>query len=257
MKYIRELRMGPGKQWKTGAVVSSYPKPMLCFNFDQGGLDVIDQPIQYIPATELEPWCLKKPEELPPILAIDFSAIMKRQALEAYNPQAAKEPFKAYVRCINMLITKGCPWKTNVHDSCSGIGDFILNDIAETNSSSLGSALKWAPMIGQKIHQLMGVAYSTNSHVVFICHTSEPDKDETLGTISRKPLVPSQWLRDRITTLGSQVLFQIVEGGKPIVCTTNNDALFVKGLGCRWPKDLPAKCPADYKSIYETTYSKK
>jgi len=40
-KLIRELRMGPPKQFKTGAVVGTYPKPLLLCQFDRGGVDIV------------------------------------------------------------------------------------------------------------------------------------------------------------------------------------------------------------------------
>jgi hypothetical protein len=41
MKYIREGRMGPPKSFKTGAVLGTYPKPLLCLEFDESGGDII------------------------------------------------------------------------------------------------------------------------------------------------------------------------------------------------------------------------
>jgi hypothetical protein len=40
-KLIRELRWGPPKSFKTGAVTGTYPKPMLYLGFDVDGLSVI------------------------------------------------------------------------------------------------------------------------------------------------------------------------------------------------------------------------
>lgn len=41
MKQIREIRWGPPKSFKTGAVAGTYPKPLLYFGFEEAGLDVI------------------------------------------------------------------------------------------------------------------------------------------------------------------------------------------------------------------------
>lgn len=254
MKYIRELRMGQGKQFKTGSVVGSYPRPLLVLNFDESGLDIIKDPIVLIKPDEFEGHCKMKSEDLAPITAVDLCDTQVKVMTEAYQPLAASAPFQSFIKIVNHLVKTGCPWKTVVVDSISGLGDCILAHVAATNASSLGSALKWAPMVGGKIHQCLGVMTGINTNIVFICHCSAPVTDETTKAVSVVPLVPSQWMRDRIGTLVSQFLYQVIEGGKAYVYTTNSDVAFVKGVGCRWPENLPSKVLADYKSIYETTY---
>lgn len=249
--------MGSGKQYKTGSVVGSYPRPLLCLNFDEGGLDIIKEPIEPLKPEQLPDLCKKKSEELKPISMIDFCDVSQKLMLEAFKTQASSGPFKAFVSTVNTLIKVGCPWRTVVVDSVSGLGDAILSHMAEVSGTSMESALKWAPMCGSKIHQTLGVLNSLQAHTVFICHSSSPEKDETTSVTSVVPLVPSKWLRDRIGTLVSQFGYQIIENGKAVLYTTNSDAAFVKGIGFRWPENLPTKVGADYKSIYETHYPPK
>ena len=59
--------------------------------------------------------------------------------------------------------------------------------------------------------------------------------------------MPSRF-KDRIGALLSQFFYATKENGKAVVYTT--DKGFVKGVGARWPADLPAVCGADFKSIY-------
>lgn len=254
MKFIRELRMGQGKQFKTGSVVGSYPRPLLVLNFDESGLDIVKDEIRLLTPDEFEAKCKQTSDKLDPITAVDLCDTQTKVMTEAYQPLAASAPFQSFIKIVNHLVKTGCPWKTVVVDSISGLGDVILAHVAATNASALGSALKWAPMIGGKLHQCMGVMTGLNTNVVFICHCSAPVKDETTQASSVVPLVPSQWMRDRIGTLVSQFLYQTIESGKAYVYTTNSDVAFVKGVGCRWPENLPSKVLADYKSIYETTY---
>lgn len=249
--------MGQGKQYKTGSVVGSYPRPLLCLNFDESGLDIVKDTIVYLKPDEFEAHCKLKSDQLAPITAVDLCDTQTKVMTEAYQPLAATAPFQAFIKIVNNLVKVGCPWKTVVVDSVSGLGDCILAHVAATNASALGSALKWAPMIGGKLHQCLGVMTSLPTNIVFICHCSAPVKDETTQSVSVVPLVPSQWMRDRIGTLVSQFLYQTIEGGKAYVYTSNSDVAFVKGIGCRWPENLPSKVLADYKSIYETTYQPK
>lgn len=253
MKLIRELRMGPAKAWKTGAVVSTYPRPLLVLNFDQEGLDVIKEPIINIEPDKFAETC--KLADQPPLSVVDFCDTNTKVVLEAFQPQGNGKPFKAFVDTANHLVRTGCPWKTVVLDSLSGLSDVVLAQIAATNSNALASALKWAPMIGGKIHQIMGVLTSLNCNVVIIAHSTSPSKqEETTGEITVNLIAPSQWLRDRAGTLMSQYFYQCKEGGKPVLYTT--DSGYVKGLGCRWPENLPTKVGPTFKDIYERTPSK-
>src|SRR6185312_5949992 len=183
MKFIRELRMGARKQYKTGSVVSTYPRPLLVLNFDESGLDIIKDPVFSIDPAKFDDACKQKLEELHPISVVDFCDTQTKVMSETYGTIGAKDPFKKFVATVNSLVRVGCPWKTVVVDSVSGLGDVILAHMAETSSSSMASALKWAPMVGGKIHQCLGVMTALQCHIVFICHCSSPDKDETTGIV--------------------------------------------------------------------------
>jgi hypothetical protein len=238
--------MGPPKCFKTGSVVGTYPRPLLVLNFDSEGLDVIKDPISPIAPEVFEAQCKEPLKD--GIYVVDFCDQQQKVMMETYAPQAATKPFKDFIETVNKLVRVGCPWKTVVIDSVTGLGDVILAHIASTNSSSLGSALKWAPMIGGKIHQCMGVCAGLNAHVVFIFHSSSPSKNEETSEISVAPLVPSQWMRDRAGSLVSQYFYQCIEGGKPMLYTKDNG--YVRGIGARWPSDLPLKVAPDFNSIY-------
>lgn len=253
MKLIRELRMGSSKQYKTGAVVSTYPKPLLVLEFDQEGLDIIKEPIIPVKPEEIESLCKKTKEELGnKIYALDFCDTQVKVMTEIYQPAGAEKPFKQFVSTVNTLVkTPGngaSPWATVVLDSISGLSDTILAHVASTSNSSLASALKWAPMIGQKLHQCMGVMTGLPCHVVFICHSTSPATNETTQEVTIVPIVPSQWMRDRIGSLVSQFFYQIIEGKVAKVFTRNQG--YVKGIGCRWPDGLEDKVGADFNSIY-------
>lgn len=252
-KVIRELRFGPAKCYKTGAVVSSYPRPLLCLQFDQEGLDIIKEPITSIGVDKLKDFlnaAKAKGEKYvePKIYELDFCDKNEKLMSAVYQPNGNSAPFSNFVSTINDLVKICCPFKTVVIDSLSGVGDAILAHIAATSPSSLGSALKWAPMIGGKIYQCISVVTSLGCNVVFIMHASSPQTNETTASTDITPLLPSQWARDRVGTLVSQFFYQCKDGGKPMIYTT--DQVYVKGIGCRWPSNLPSKVGPLFNDIY-------
>src|SRR5438093_4057320 len=131
MKLIRELRMGPPKTWKTGSVVTSYPKPMLVFEGDEGGLDVVQQSIEWIaPSTDttntLEQYCVVKREELRPITAIQFNVKDIPRLDDLWKPTGDPKSFVNFNKTVNNLFLKGCPWKTVVIDPVTVVQDMVL-----------------------------------------------------------------------------------------------------------------------------------
>ena len=157
MKLIREGRFGSPKQYKTGAVVSTYPKPLLVINFDEAGLDVIKDPVLYIKPTEIERYAKMKVEELPPIIAIDFCDIQRKELTVTYQATASSTAFEVFVQFTNAFIKLPCPWKTVVVDSITGLTDQILSHIAKTNFAAMADARKWAGNVGLKMGQIVGV----------------------------------------------------------------------------------------------------
>ena len=250
MKYIRELRFGPPKCWKTGSIVSSYPRPLLVLNIDNGGLDVVREPIMPIAIADFETLCSRVPSALAPISSVDFYDGVQRLIMDAYQPQGNKKSFDSFIKCVNKLATVGCPWATVVLDGITGLDDIIKSYNAAVNPGSLGSALKWASNVGGKIQQIMGVMCGLPCHVVFISHASTPTVEEdTTKEIHIGVVMTSKRLRDIAGGLVSQFFYQCKEGPKTVVYTT--DFGFVQGIGARWPANLPPKVGPTYKDIYE------
>ncbi len=251
MNLIRELRFGPPKCWKTGSIVSSYPRPLLVLNIDDGGLDVIKEPVTLIPRDEatVATWCQKKTADLPPLAAIDFYQGVQRLILDVYQPQGNKASFDSFIKAVNKLVTVGCPWKTIVMDGVTGLDDIIRMHNAAVNPGSLGDGRKWGGNVGAKIQQIMGVMCGLPANVVFISHATAPDASEETKEIFIGVVMTGQKLRSIAGGLVSQFFYQEKKGGKSIVHTT--DFGFVKGIGCRWPQPIPAEVGPTYKEIYE------
>lgn len=246
-KLIREIRFGMPKQYKTGAVVSSYPRPLLVLSFEEGGLDVVTDTIKYIPPAELPTLLTTDPKTIPPIVAIDFCDSSKKLLTPQYQATGNAAAFNDVITVANALVqSKTMPFKTIVIDSITQLSDTILSHIAATQASAMADPRKWAGNIGLKIAQIMGVMNSIDAHIVYIMH-AEVDKNETTGEVSVLPLVHSK-LRNKIGALVSQFLYATKQGNKPVVYTT--DQGLIKGIGCRWPHNLPPICGADFQSIY-------
>lgn len=253
-RYIREGRMGPPLTYKTGAVVESYPKPMLVFEFDRGGLDIVKQPIIEcevsldIGARNLIEYCKTPREKLPPIIAVDFSKT-KIKELSTQYIKSDSTPLTLFADSLNAVVTNGCPWKTIVVDPVTGLTDAIVSHIGSQQPKAMDDARRWAHMAGEKVSQTIGVVQGLPCHTVFIMHSTE-DKNELTAEIKTLPMIPSA-IRERIQGLFSQFFYAVLEKGqppKPFVLT--QPEAFVKAIGARWPNNLPAKCGATFQEIY-------
>lgn len=252
MKYIREGRFGRSKQWKTGAVVGTYPQPLLAISLDEGGLDVLPNPPMFIKPNDLGKLCAKPANELPPVTAIDLCDASVKQATLDFNVKPDSSRLQGLVDISNTLIAlkERLPFKTVVVDPLTEVEAAVLGHIAAAQNAALADPRKWASMVGQKVKDLILAFTQLPCHVVFIMH-SNVDKNELTGVITETPRLYSKY-RDIIGANLSQFFYATKVNGKPKVFTT--DQGFVQGLGARWPANLPAVCDPDYKSIYETVY---
>lgn len=261
-KFIREGRMGPPKAYKTGAVIGTYPRPLICLQGDEGGMDIIpklpadtkspfkmevtQKDLVWIKPTEIDSYTQKETKDLSPITAVSFSD--SKQGLLTGDFAITPDPknFPSFNAIGNALIKK-CPWKTVVIDPVTVLQGIIYGHLAATNPGALADPRQWASKIGLKVQQTMAEMCKIQAHVIFLMHT-ETDKIELTGEIRTEAMLYSKF-RQLVGGLFSQFLYAEVEGGKPIVYTQSQG--FVKGLGCRWPVGLPPKCGAHFKDIYE------
>src|SRR5438034_3081542 len=163
-KLIREGRFGAPKTFKTGAVVGSYPRPLLLLNIDEEGysvfpsrnekirsdyipFEVFSEDLKIIKASEFEAYCKKKPEDLPPVTILEVLDFVRKKVMtEFYIPTANSQPLNDFVAAVNKLVLSGCPWKTVVVDSITGLNDIILSHVSDLNNKLLADPRKWAPM---------------------------------------------------------------------------------------------------------------
>lgn len=251
MKYIHELRLGRPKTFKTGAVVRSYPKPMLVLEGDKSGLDIIVPPqkVDFTTFDGIDAFANKPTSELPEILAIDFLAKANASFLSSFDIAQDRESFPAFVALGNKLL-KGCPWKTIVIDPLNRLVDIIMSYMAVDNkvSGQLSDPRKWANTVGMKIVQICSTFQKLPCHFVCILHTGAPDKDETTSEVSEEPLLPGRNARGLITGVFGSVFYATIEGGNPVVKTKASG--YVKAIGATWPTDLPATCKPLFNDIY-------
>lgn len=239
--------MGPPKTWKTGAVVSSYPKPMFVFQGDEGGLDIIKTPIHWVTTIEAVEAQLKKPiTEQPPIVAFQFNKNPDLMLNESFNPLARDNEFISFNKVGNILFkTKPFPFKTVVLDPLTQVSSIILSAFAKSNAAKMQDARKWASGVGDKTKNTVAAFFTLPCHVVCIMHTALNKVVNEKGEVTsqtEEPVLYSK-LRDIIGSLPSQFFFHnsiTVSGKTQSYILTAPDAR-VKGIGVRWPTGLPVK----------------
>ena len=246
-RYIREGRMGPPKSFKTGAVVGSYPRPLLCFQFDEGGAEVVQTPLNIIePTMEKFNALLATPaDQLPPISIVNLAAVSKKSMTMDYAARANSVPLQTFITMVNALVNK-CPFKTVVVDPVTGLSDFVMQHLAAANAAALADPRKWAPMVGGKVQQCIGVVCSLPAHTVFLMH-SMLEKNEVSGQVIELPMISSRF-REIVGADLSQFFYATKEAGKPVIYTS--DRGMVRGLGARWPQNLPNPCGPLFNDIY-------
>lgn len=263
-KWIREGRMGAPMSYKTGAVVETYPKPMLVLEFDSGGLDVVKQPITRMKPDELRALCATNPktESLPPIIAVEFANLTQRDFsldVKTYDNTTAlyfQDCVNAVVKACKIVdkakkdVEPFCPWKTIVVDPVTGLNSAFVGHIGITDSGAMADARNWAHKVGVLVERAIMVVQGLPCHTVFIFHY-ETEKNEITGEIITEPMVPSKF-RQRVAGMFSQFFYAVMERGEPVVYAQPTG--FVKGLGMKKPEKSPDKMGARFQDIYGKTY---
>lgn len=269
MRYIREARLGKPKTFKTGAILGTYPKPMLVCMFDNDGHSVIPskssapnpdlvkmdtsyEDMVIITPVELPKWLEKPMEQQPRILVIDFFSARCITVTLDVKVLADSTAMQAFVNVTDALFRhvkdkKPFPWKTIVFDSTTGFSDVVLSFVAQYNAPAMANAMLWAPQVAGKVRQAINFMNIMPAHAVTIIHV-EVDKDEMTGAVSEIPSLYSKSLRTDLSGLFNQVFYSTKRNGKPVVWTT--DQMLVTGIGPRWPQGLPTECGADFASLY-------
>lgn len=252
-KLIREGRMGPPKVWKTGAVVSTYPGPKLVLEGDEGGLDIIQKPLEvtYISEPTLES-ILSGEAKPPDITAWRFGKNVSLGLTEEYTVTPNYTDFPEFNRIGNMLLRcppEKFPFRTVIVDPITRLSDIIYGHNSAVNPGSMADARKWAANIGLKVQQTMAQFCNLPCHVVFILHTTT-DKNELTSEIRTEPMIYSKF-RELVGGLLSQFFYADCDPGEPpnpYVLT--QPQLYVKGIGMRWPLGLPPRVGARFEDIY-------
>lgn len=264
MKLIRELRWGPPKSFKTGAVAGTYPKPMLYFQFDVDGLSVIPsktakadtsliqfdvtyEEITWIKPGELSKWVTKPEAEQPKILAVDYTKVRPTMLTLEYNPLKSQEGLQLFHGDYNQLCNKATlPWKTVLLDGVTGYMELVLSHFSAINPNRMADARDWAFQVGQMVKRVMASMTMLPCHAVVLMH-DEMEKNELSQQVNVIPSVYGKELKNISGGLFSQYFYATKVLGKPVVLS--NDKMFVRGVGARWPI-IQQDCPPDFKSIY-------
>lgn len=257
--------MGVPFSFKTGAIVGTYPKPMIIALFDEGGLDIIPsrsvleaqrsnkdivqmdvayEDIVWAAPADLPTWKAKPESEQPKILAFSFVDKTNNKLQQDFKVVGDSSAYTAFYHWTNALYgSPTLPWKTGVLDSLSGFQENTLRHYAVFNPA-MADARVWAAQVGDKVKQLLNVWLSLPFHAVVTMHT-QMDKNELTGSIVEEPAIYSK-LRNSVGKMFSQFYYASKQNGKPVVWTA--DQAFVRGLGTR--SVLPPICPPDFTSLY-------
>lgn len=251
MQYIREGRIGPYKSGKTKNVLESYPKPLLLLNFDVQGYTCVDPKLlDFIKSSD---WLIAPATWLPTkdITVIDYSTL---------TPKLTLNPFRAYEQGTGMSLLTDvnklfdfCPFKTVVIDSFTGLNDVMLRFVCAINKITYIDQGSWGQISGKSLEIINYMCASLKAHLVVIMH-EHFEKAELTGEIRILPAAYGK-SREEVGKIVSQLFYSIVEknakGGFDYKVRTKDFGL-MKGLGARFPQDLPEVCPATFEGIYGT-----
>lgn len=269
MKLIRELRWGPPKCFKTGAVVGTYPKPLLYIGFDTGGLDVIPSKAQppietlvkldccyedivFCEPGELSKWAAKPKAEQPKILALDYAKLRPSTLTLDFSPSKSSLALQKFqdpqFGDFNKLAGKAeLPWNTIVWDGVTGYMEAVLSHFSSIAPNRLADARDWAFQVGQMVKRVMCSMTMLPCHSITLMH-DEMEKNDLSQQISIIPSVYGKELKNIAGAFYSQYFYAKKNAmKKPVVLMS--DEMFVRGVGGRWPV-LSGEIAPDFKSIY-------
>ena len=268
-KLIRELRWGPPKSFKTGAVAGTYPKPMLYLGFDTGGLDVIPSrnamkdnnlvqfDVAYEDIVQCEPgklkdWVGKPMAEQPKILSIDYTKCRPMSLTLEYMPSKSQEGLQKFqdpnFGDFNQLCNKPTlPWKTILWDGVTGYMETVQSHFSSMSPGRMADARDWAFQVGQMVKRVMCSISMMPCHVVVLMH-DEMEKNELSSQVAIIPSVYGKELKNIAGAFFSQFFHARKDAmGKPVILTS--DKMYVRGVGGRWPI-LTGEVAPDFKTIY-------
>lgn len=261
MKNIHEARMGPPKSYKTGAVVKTYPKPMLVLQGDVGGMDIITPADLKVMQQESIHWlkdeaALKTAVEIPRNAQPALSAYFFREEAppDVTSDFGVIKDVKSHPKFAMALHTllhskqQPFPWKTVVLDPVTVLSEIALAHFGTVHAGKMEDARKWAGAVGSRVYIHLSHFNSLPCHTVAIFHSKEY-RDELTQAITTEPIFYGQQ-RDMIGGLMSQFFYQNVEKEGPVIWT--HPMQLVKGIGMRWPDYLYEKktCKPDFDTIY-------
>ncbi len=268
-KLIRELRWGPMKSFKTGAVVGTYPKPMLVWQWDVDGISVIplkntpknDTLVQFDCAHEdivfcepgrLSEWVSKPMSEQPKILCVDYTKVRPTLLNLEYAPLKSQEALMKFQDPANgdfnkIAGRKELPWKTSVFDGVTGYMEAVLSHFSSINPNRMADARDWAFQVGQMVKRVMCSMTMLPCHVVVLMH-DELEKNDLNQQVGIVPVVYGKEVRNIAGGFFSQYFHAEKDATKkPVVLMS--DQMYTRGVGARWPV-LTGQVQPDFKSIY-------
>jgi hypothetical protein len=222
---------------------------MLVFSFDPGGLDSVEQPITSMPSADFRTAISNKEAIVwPDITSIDYAALPTRIQPSQFRDMSVTIA-QEFMLDANTL-SDYCPFKTVVLDSLSTRNDALLEFIAGLNSCKQLQIQHWG-QLGAKSQEVDTFLLSLPCNYVLIAHENV-QKDEKTGEIRVIPMTYGQYA-EKIGLFFSQVFYATTETdnnnkSKAVLYTAPRG--LVKGIGARFPHNLPEVVGPTYEEIY-------
>lgn len=249
---VKELRFGPPLSWKTGAVGTTYPTPLLLFNFQANGWVSIRRPTTVLNSATFRN-AMKGKAPFADVTVVDYAAAKNKLTASVLMPTGS-ERYSEFVGDFNHLYEYN-PFATVVIDPYTLLDVEILNFVVKLDPDIKYPGRAMIAHYGylqSKKRELIGALLGLDCHCVMIGH-EESQKDEVTGEINTVTAGTGKFQE----TMGmhfAQVLYARIEAdekgnARPIVHTKPFGR--IKSLGMRWPDGKPAICGATFHDLYE------
>lgn len=251
-KYIRELRFGKPKTWKTSSVVGTYPTPICLLNWDKDGYtSVVGRKMAKLTSDEFRKaiadksfvWTTNE------VWILDYAHQDKpRIATDQFKNQT-QVPLQRFISDVNAMFDN-CPFKTVVLDSTTLLNTGVMEFVLQLNSVKMPTLPLWGQILG-KLEEIIGCMCSLPCHVVLISH-EDAEKDELTSEITLWPMFTGQMKRKAGMQV-SQYLYATTEttgDGKTKGVIYTQPRGLIRGLGMRFPQGRPAVCEPTFEGVY-------
>jgi hypothetical protein len=247
--YVKELNIGDPKGGKTWAVINSYPRPLLDFNFDPAGYSGLSAVTKVWSPQEFKDG-FKKQEKWDGVHVIDFATSTPVRIGGGKFSSKETNTGILLFDCFNLLVENN-PFKTVMLDSFSFLDRTIIQYIRAINSKDQLEIQHWY-QVGDKKEEIVNCFLSLNCHVVITAHI-ETIKDDITGIVESLPYGTGKFQK-KLSAMFSAVIWRRGErggDGQVKYVAENKPNTKLSFLGIRTERKLPAITGPLWDDIYK------